>query len=154
MPQTQTANFGLLDYSEEAVVEFPAGLPAFEDQRRFVVIERPDLVPLVFLQSLDRPELALPALPVSAVVPGYRLDIPEEDRTLLGLAGDVGTGLADLVCLGVVSIPRSGPATVNLMAPVVVNPARRRAVQVIQTNAPYSYEHPLFRAEEDESRCS
>ena len=52
-------------------------------------------------------------------------------------------------------LPHMGeaPATVNLMAPVVVNSALRRAVQVIQTAPRYSHQHPLF-VHEDSPSCS
>ena len=148
MSSIETASFGRLDYSEDAILEFPAGLPAFEDQTRFVLIERSDLAPLVFLQSLTRQDLAFPALPVAAVVPGYDLDIPEEDRALLGLTGPPDAAAANLLYLAVVTISAEAPATVNLMAPVVVNSALRRAVQVIQTAPRYSHQHPLFVPQE------
>ena len=153
MPSIETVPFGRLDYSDDAVLEFPAGLPAFEDQTRFVLIERSDLAPLVFLQSLALPDLAFPALPVAAVVPDYELDIPEEDRALLGLAGQENPAGAGLLYLALVTL--SGEATtptVNLMAPVVVNSALGRAVQVIQTAPRYSHQHPLF-AREDSPSC-
>jgi flagellar assembly factor FliW len=153
MPRIDTVAFGPLDYSGDAVLQFPAGLPAFEDQTRFVLIERPDLAPLVFLQSLARPDLALPALPVSAVAPGYKLDIPPEDCALLGLPGPAGAAGADLLCLAVVTLSGDAPPTVNLMAPVVVNSALRRGVQVIQTSPEYSHQHPLF-VPEDSPPCS
>ncbi len=154
MPQTQTTSFGLLEYTEDAVVEFPGGLPAFEDQKRFVLIERPDLAPLVFLQSLDRHDLALPAIPIATVAPDYPLELSDEDRLLLGVSGDAPLEKAGLLCLAVVTISRDAPPTVNLMAPVVMNPALRRAVQAIQTTAQYSHAHPLFCPEEGQSPCS
>lgn len=152
MPEIDTAAFGRLNYAEDAVLDFPAGLPAFEDQTRFVLIEQPDLAPLVFLQSLARPELAFPALPAAAVVSGYEVDIPEEDRALLGLAaGQTATG-AGLVYLAIVTLSGQ-PPTVNLAAPVVVNPALRRAVQVVQSAPRYSHRHPL-PAPEEPPACS
>jgi flagellar assembly factor FliW len=153
MPQIDTAAFGRLDYADDAVLDFPSGLPAFEDQTRFVLIERPDLAPLVFLQSLARPDLAFPALPVAAVAPDYQLEIADEDRTLLGLPGQETAADAGLLCLAIVTLSGQTPPTVNLMAPVVVNSALRRAVQVVQTTPRYSHQHPLF-AREDAPPCS
>jgi flagellar assembly factor FliW len=153
MPSIETASFGRLDYSADAVLEFPAGLPAFEDQTRFVLIERSDLAPLVFLQSLGRPDLTFPALPVAVVAPDYELDIPEEDLALLGLPGPPDSAGAGLLYLAVVTVSGEATPTVNLMAPVVVNSALRRAVQVVQTVPRYSHQHPLF-APEGSPSCS
>jgi flagellar assembly factor FliW len=153
MPEIDTAAFGRLDYADDAILEFPAGLPAFEDQTRFVLIERPDVAPLVFLQSLARSDLAFPALPVAAVSPDYQLDIPDEDRALLGLPGADGGDPENLLCLAIVTLSGQAPPTVNLAAPVVVNLARRRAVQIVQATPRYSHQHPLF-APEDAPSCS
>ncbi len=154
MPRIDTIHFGPLDYSEDSLLEFPAGLPAFEDQTRFVLIERPDSSPLVFLQSLGRPELAFLALPALTIEPGYRLEIPPEERALLGFAADAPLSIGrDVLCLAILTVAGGGPATANLMAPVVVNLATRRGVQVIQTDSSYSYRHPLFQQPEKQP-CS
>jgi flagellar assembly factor FliW len=52
MPSVDTKYFGSLEYREESVYEFPHGLPAFENETMFVLIEQPENRPLVFLQSL------------------------------------------------------------------------------------------------------
>jgi flagellar assembly factor FliW len=155
MPQIQTDSFGLLDYAEDAVLEFPVGLPAFEDQTRFVLIERPHLAPLVFLQSLRLPDLAFLTLPVQAVDAAYRLQIPVEDRELLGFSADQPAPALgrELLCLVVVTVPPDGPSTVNLMAPVIINLATRHGAQVLQPEAGYSHQHPLFQAAEEQP-CS
>lgn len=154
MPRIDTLHFGSLDYSEDALLEFPTGLPAFEDQTCFVLIERPDSSPLVFLQSLGRPELVFLALPALVIEPGYQLDVPHEERALLGLPADVPLIIGrDLLCLAILTVAGCGPATANLMAPVVVNLATRRGAQVIQTDSSYSYRHPLFQQPEEQP-CS
>ena len=145
MPRIETAHFGPLDYLEESVLEFAAGLPAFEDQTRFVLIERAESAPLVFLQSLGRPELVLPALPVQLLCPDYRLEMAAED----GAPPFPGQ---DVLCLAIVTAAAGAPPTANLAAPVVVNLATRQAAQVIRADSAYSHQHPLFPAE-DQSPC-
>lgn len=67
MPRALTSQFGTIEYAEEAVLVFPAGLPGFEFCRRFVLLEQPALSPLVHLQSLEVPDLCFLALPVAPV---------------------------------------------------------------------------------------
>ncbi len=56
-----------------------------------------------------------------------------------------------LICLALVTVDPNHGATANLMAPLAVNLANRRAIQVIQAEG-YSYQHPLGDNPEGE-RC-
>src|SRR5436305_2026405 len=74
-----TRYFGPLEYDPQAVLTFPQGIPAFEQQTRFLAIRQPMNEPLVFLQSLDDPQLCFATLPAVAACPGYRLRLTAED---------------------------------------------------------------------------
>jgi flagellar assembly factor FliW len=153
MPECQTRNFGKLEYREDSVLHFPAGLPGFDEERSFVLVEQPATKPLAFVQSLSRADLCFIALPVLAVDPRYRTSIASEDLQILGLQVDCQPSIGeDVLCLAIVSAPKDGPATVNLLAPVIVNLKTRVSLQAIQIDAPYSHQHPLFPAPE-EARC-
>jgi flagellar assembly factor FliW len=138
MDRCLTKRFGWVEYSEEAVVEFPLGLPAFEEERRFVLIERPDTAPIIFLQSLRTDGLCFLSVPVQTLVPHYQLTLGAEEEEILGPAVQ-----EDLLCLVLLTLPEAGPPTANLKAPVVIHRRDRRAVQVIQTGSPYSFAQPL-----------
>jgi flagellar assembly factor FliW len=122
-----------------AILEFPAGLPGFEDRKRFGVIERANVAPIVLLQSLDLPDLCFLAAPVAAIDPAYQLDVSSEDLARLGLERQND----QLVCLAILSAPENGPLTANLLAPVVIEPRTRRAVQAVRMDSRYSHQHPL-----------
>lgn len=145
---------GILEFEESDIVTFPAGLPAFEEQRRFLLLDREGLAPFRFLQSVDRPDLMLVTVPVAAVAPGYHLEAPPEDLERIGLAAwSQPAAGEDVECLAVVTLPEDGPATANLVAPILVNWERRLAAQVIQPEAGYSYAHPLWTAAEQVREC-
>jgi flagellar assembly factor FliW len=147
MPLLESKNFGQIPYQPEAVLEFPTGLPGFDERRRFVAVHMQVNEPLVFLQSLEDPELCFITLPLAAVTPGYRLSMSEEDAGVLGLPAGQQPQLGDgLLGLAVVAVKEGGP-TANLLAPIVVNLANRRAVQAIGPGSDYSWEHPLLPAE-------
>jgi len=153
--QFQTRHFGVIEYERQAVFEFPAGLPGFEDEREFVALEQPQTRPIVFLQSLKRPELCFITLPVQTIEPNYRLSVSAEDLRLLELAEDKQPEMGkDVVCLAIVAVAEGQPPTANLLAPVVVNLRNRRAVQAIQSDSGYSHRHPLLAAGEEEAVCS
>jgi flagellar assembly factor FliW len=144
MRPTATKYFGTLHCSEERVFDFPQGLPAFEDEKGFVLIEPPDVAPLVFLQSMARPGLCFAAFPVLAVDRGYQLGIAPQDLEELGL--DVGRQPAlgsEVMVLALLSLHGEIGVTANLMAPVVLQVATRRGLQAIRRDARYSHEHPV-----------
>jgi len=148
MPHCATKYFGAVSYEEAAVLHFPAGLPGFEDERRFLSLQQPEHEPLVFLQSLTTPSLCFVALPAKAVEPSFELEIEESDLDLLGACSPAEPGLLQLA---LVTIAESG-ITANLFAPVVVNTANLRAIQAIAPSRRYSHVHPL--AEVGEAVCS
>ncbi|MCC6861504.1 MAG: flagellar assembly protein FliW [Bryobacterales bacterium] len=144
MPAVQTEHFGWMEYEEDSVVEFPSGLPGFEQERRFVAIEQHDAKPLVFLQSLATPALCFLTLPVLAVYPKYELAITGEDLQELELpAGRPPHIGRDVLCLAILSLNENRPPTANLLAPVVVNLKTRRALQAVRPDSAYSHQHPL-----------
>jgi flagellar assembly factor FliW len=154
MPQFVTKHFGVIEYQLEAALEFPAGVPGFEQETRFLALEQPGTQPLVFLQSLNRPDLCFITLPVQVVEPDYRLAVSAEDLRALGLAQErqpqIGT---EVLCLAVVSVAEDRQPTANLLAPIVVNLKTRRAVQAIAADTGYSHQHPLLAAPQEET-CS
>jgi flagellar assembly factor FliW len=147
-------HFGLLRYEPEQVILFPEGLPAFEQEREFLLVDPPSVAPVIFLQSLRRPELAFITLPVGRIQPDYRLTMEPEDLATLGLVEPEPPDLwSNLLCLAIVTIAADRPPTANLLAPVVINMKNRRARQVIQCGSDYSHQHPLALPEQ-EAPCS
>ncbi|MGE5645441.1 MAG: flagellar assembly protein FliW [Acidobacteriota bacterium] len=155
MPEFTSAYFKKIEYREEDVFEFPAGLPGFEQERAFLPLELPGARPLVLFQSLRTPGLCFLTLPVLSVDADYKLDAAPEDLALIGLpeGGRPRIG-ADVLCVAIVSVAEDRPATVNLLAPLVVNLATRRGVQAIQAGSGYSHQHELPVPEPEAAACS
>lgn len=133
----ETPRFGKVEYGEEAVVEFAEGLPAFEADTRFVLIEPADTAPVVFLQSLVHPELCFTTAPAVCIDRGFRLKAGEAELEAIGGVAE------DLLCLAILTLREDRPATANLMAPVVIHRRTRKGRQVIQYDSGYLFEHPL-----------
>jgi|SRR5215472_12123191 flagellar assembly factor FliW len=142
MGEVATKYFGSLPYRDESVYEFPFGLPAFEDQKQFVLIELAEHAPLVFLQSLSRRELCFLALPIKVIDPRYEFGVAPDDLAALELDPDRQPELAtEVIVLALVSLHDGLSATANLMAPIVVNLRSRRALQAIRHDSVYSHQH-------------
>jgi flagellar assembly factor FliW len=140
----QTAYFGELQYGDDSVYHFPAGLPGFEDHRSFVLVQRPDMHPLAFLQSLDRPEICFIGMPVYAIQKDYDLRLNDQELADLGFAPASEPRIgSDLLCLALIALQENSATTANLRAPVVISLASNRGIQSIQDVDDYSHRHPI-----------
>lgn len=142
MPVIETKHFGPIEYDPESELEFPRGLPGFEKARRFVALRFPASDPLIYLQSLEEPALCFITAPALAVEPAYSAEFAPEDLELVGLAPGTKPG-EDGLWLAVVAMREDGP-TVNLLAPVIVNPRTRKCVQAIAPRSGYSHRQALL----------
>ena len=144
MPSFLSNNFGTVTYESNAVLQFPQGMPGFEERRLFLPLQYPDTKPLIFLQSLEDPALCFVTMPVLSVDPAYDLHITAEDRGQIALPPseplEIGT---NVLCLTIVSLQESGP-TANLLAPIVVNLRNFLAVQAIAEDSAYAHQHALL----------
>ncbi len=108
----------------ESMIRFEEGVIGVPRARRFELMERPDS-PLRILRCLDIEGFNLPVIDPRRVDPVYRPKLAERVIRLLE-----ATDNEPLLLLAVTTIKTDG-AEANLKAPVVVNVARRTAVQVI-----------------------
>lgn len=116
-------------------LEFPHGIPAFENETRFRLIERE---PLLFLESEANPGLSFLLLPVALIDPQYQLALSAEDRETIEASAD-----SRLLCLAVITAAEDSPPTANLLAPVVVNLDTGRAVQAVRSDSKYSHKKAI-----------
>jgi len=138
-----TKNLGAITWEQASEIEFPCGLPGFEDRRRFVAVHFTHTDPVMFLQSVDDPALCFITLPVRAVKSDYRLTASEEDLALVGLPANRQPRIGEEVnCLAVLSVRETG-CTANLLAPVIINLKNLKAVQAVAQEGGYSHQHPL-----------
>ena len=143
----QTKNFGTINYEPDSELEFPRGLPGFDERRRFVAVRFVESDPLVYLQSLEDPALCFITMPVLAVDPRYRLKVTGEDLGQIGLPAARQPRIGeDVFCLTVLAMRETGP-TANLLAPIVINLKTRRAVQAIAPDGGYSHQYELMPEE-------
>lgn len=144
MPQITSRYFGTFDLHGREVVHFPIGIPGFEDQTDYVALSIPGQEPILYLQSVSRPELCLITLPARAFRPDYQLDLSAEERETLALPPECELNIGtDIACQVIVTVDRNSEPAANLAAPLVINLLNHRAIQVFLTGADYSFQHPI-----------
>jgi flagellar assembly factor FliW len=137
-----TINFGDLEIPEDKVITFKEGLPGFPQIHRFAALELEELKPFQYLQSLDDPPIALFVINPFLVDPSYEFRLADSDMEDLKSKNS-----AELAVYSVATIPEDpSEATLNLMAPVVINEKDRCGKQVILIDSQYSVHHPLLNS--------
>jgi flagellar assembly factor FliW len=137
-PADRTADGVSLETRIEDVIAFPDGLPGFEGCRRFVMISYEGALPFGCLQGLDASRPAFVTMDPAQVLDGYRLDLsPSDCRRLDAQEGDT------LLWLSIVTVGRDQTTTVNLRAPIVINPRLMIGFQVMPHDCLYPLRHPL-----------
>jgi len=123
--EIQTTRFGTVEIAADDGIRFAEGLPGFQECHDWVLLADGRNAALAWLQSVDRPEVAVAVVSPRRYVPGYRLHVARRELETLEIK-DLHAARV-LVILG-----KSGRSvTLNLKAPVVINLDRRLGRQVI-----------------------
>lgn len=132
--QINSQRFGLVQLDDEAVLNFPAGIIGFPNENAFALIPHHGSEYLAWLQSVTKPELAFPVVSAHYFLEGY----PDIPVTPAAHAAGITGAEDDFAVLAVLCAPIGQPATVNLLAPIVVNSETRTGGQVILDGSRFS----------------
>ncbi|GAA3253305.1 flagellar assembly protein FliW [Dactylosporangium siamense] len=121
------------------VIDFVAPMPGFPDDRRFVLVRLEDTGMLYALTSVDSAGLRFLVVPPAQFFPDYAPEIDDDALAALG----VSDGEDLLVLLVVTAGDGVEDATVNLMAPIVLDQRSRRAVQLVLSRSGLSVRQKL-----------
>lgn len=131
------------------IVEFVEPIPGFADERTFSLAPLDEDAVLFVLRSLRTPRLRFVVMPPAPFFPDYHPAVDAQDVAALGELGgaEIGDGEpeVELQVLVIVSVTDSiTDATANLLAPIVLDPASGRAMQVVLADARLPLRAPLF----------
>lgn len=134
-----TTRFGALDIDKSKIIAMPEGMLGFEE-KRFILLTPPNLGPFCWLQAVDNPDLAFVVVDTKNCDVDYTIRLTSEEAEKLQLGED-----AEAVFLAVVTMAADPFAiTANLQGPIVLNPDRMVAKQIVLEGGKYSTKHPFF----------
>lgn len=136
-----TKNFGELDIDEKKIISFPEGLPGFEEEKEFVIINNEDEEnPFCWLQSVKNPDLAFVIVNPFFVFSDYSVDLSETVQEKLKIKDE-----KDVAVYSIVVVPEDlKKMTANLLGPIVINVRERLGKQVILDDPRYTTKHYIF----------
>ena len=133
--------FGDIEISEEDIIQFQHGIPGFPDLTQYVILyPNQDEDVFCYLQSVENPEVSFVLMHVNALIPDYSPLVDKEFLEDLGAFKD-----EDLLMYNIANIPNNmREMTVNLRAPIIVNPLTCKGKQVVANNEEYLVKHKVF----------
>jgi flagellar assembly factor FliW len=140
-----TLRFGELEIQEQEIVIFQYGLPGFEHLRQFVFVMPDTPLPFAFMQSVEQGETAFIVADPFLFFSDYDFELNESDKDELGIDKVEQVRVWSIVTVR----ERIEEATLNLLAPVVLNASAKRGKQIILGGTEYQTRHriPLVSTE-------
>ncbi len=123
-----TTRFGTVPIQENDILAFDQGLIGMESCRRWVLLADAGNSALAWLQSLDRPEVALAVVSPRRFVADYQVRVSSRDLAPLG-----SQSAKKLQVLAILNRHEES-LTLNLKAPIVVNLETQRGRQIVAKN--------------------
>ncbi len=118
--RVKTRLFGEIEIVDEKIINLVHGLIGFPDMKRYTLIfdeEKKDKGNIMWLQSLDETDFAMPVMLPHVVKPDYAPALNEASLEQLGELNEENTYV--LVTVRVPKNPKE--ASVNLKAPIIIN---------------------------------
>ncbi len=120
-----TSRFGPVTIDEGDVLTFVDGLIGMEQCRRWVLLADVQNDSLGWMQSLERPDVALAVVCPQRFVPEYRVHVSRRDVLPLGLSASEEAQVLVIVSQS------SGALALNLKAPLVIHLEKRLGRQIV-----------------------
>lgn len=141
MRKVSTSRFGEIEVDEKKIVHFKDGIPAFEDEREFIILPYEEDSPYYFMQSVNSPDLAFLLTIPFLFFPEYSFEIDDATMSELEI-----TNHENVFYYSMITIPNGSIRymTANLLAPIVLNSDNMQAKQVVLEKSNYTTKHRLF----------
>lgn len=143
--KAKTKFFGEVELADEKILDFPSGLIGFENYTKFAIMydeEDKGKTRISWLQSLEEPLLALPVIDPLAIIEDYVPMIEDELLEPLGNPAD-----EDLLFLLAMTVPSDmTKVTANMKAPIIINAATKKGVQLIVENEDYPVKFNVYES--------
>ncbi|WP_018605240.1 flagellar assembly protein FliW [Uliginosibacterium gangwonense] len=122
--KVDSPHFGSLEVASNKIIEFPAGLPGFEECKHFTLVEVDSSQQvLAILQSVDKPEVAFSVTTPDLLGLHYEFTLTEDEAKILKATR--AEDIAVMLILREDDSPHrrevDAPVKANLMAPLVIN---------------------------------
>ncbi len=128
--KVNTRLFGEIEIQDDKIITLDKGIVGFPDLKRFTIIydtETEEKTAIMWFQSLDEPQFAMPVAVPGDIVPDYNPTVNDE---LLEPLGELNEN--NLYVLVTIKVPKNiEEMTINLKAPIIINTDTLKGGQII-----------------------
>lgn len=137
----KTRYFGEIEFSEERIISLDKGLIGLENLKNFIIIDEEDEdCPFSYLQSIDDVDFCFHVINPYVFLKDYNPLINTYDLEKISQDLDIDS----ITYLLIISCDGSFEnATVNLLAPLVINNDTLKGAQFIANNSLYTTKHKI-----------
>ena len=133
--EVQTKAKGIVNIEEKKILEFPDGLMGFEEFKKFVLLPS-EYEPFLWLQSIDKKNLAFLLVDPFLIYSAYEADIDDEALKVI-----------DIILMTIVTVPHDGsPITANFLGPIIINKQNNKCVQVVLNDSRWTTKFNIVEA--------
>ena len=138
-----TTRFGEVEIDDNKIIHFPMGVPGFPDPKRYFLIDYKD--PIKWLHAVDDPDTAfLTAIPFP-FFPDYSFSMKDDVETFLEIKKPEDAAII------VILIVADNALYANLKAPIIINSATLKGVQILLDDERYDFRAPLPSLHQEEN---
>ncbi len=129
----KTRLFGEIKVKDEEVINFTKPILGFDDCRQYLLMESESIFPTFWLQSINDPNLAFPVISPFSVDENYSINLEALDLDDIRLKS-----IDDALVLTLMVVPQTiSSIRTNLRAPIIYNPEKKIAKQLILYDEKY-----------------
>jgi flagellar assembly factor FliW len=137
----KTGRFGQLTVGDGELISIPQGLLGFPEYTKYCLVDPGDETLILWLQSLDNPNVAFALLEPKIFRPDYTARLSAAELRELKL-----DNINQSTVFSILTIPDDiTQMTANLKAPLVINLKEQLAKQVVLQENEFSIKHLMFK---------
>ena len=137
----KTGRFGQLTVGNDEIIRIPHGIMGFPEYSEFCLVDPGDETLILWLQSLQNPEIAFPMLEPKIFRTDYAARLSAAELRELKLEN-----INQSAVFSILTIPSDiTQMTANLKAPLVINLKEQIARQVVLQENEYTIKHLMFK---------
>jgi flagellar assembly factor FliW len=133
-----TKAMGTVNIVDKQIIKLEQGFYGFGQFHSYALIDATQK-PFIWIQSLDKSDLAFLAIDPFLFRQDYEIDVDDALLAPLGIESP-----SDVLVFALITIPSDGGAiTANLSGPLIVNKKNNRAIQAILSDPRWKTKHDL-----------
>lgn len=119
--------YGRQVVARSSLLDFPEGLPGFEELRQYKLFHEEGKSTVYYLQSTEDPDIRLPLVTPESCKIDYRIELTDEELDKLKV--ESADDIVVVVTLSDNPDNKGAGITANFMAPIIINAQSRIGIQ-------------------------